>query len=369
MSQTDFHTFRVTEIRPETEDAMTVVFHPPAELSETFAYRAGQYVTLRFFIDGKEERRAYSMCSAPHQDEIAVTVKQVKDGVVSNHIARNLKAGDEIDVMPPQGRFLFQPDPAARRDIYLFGAGSGITPLMSILRTALEEEPKSSVYLLYGNRNENSIIFEAELNQLSERYAGQLTVVNTLSKPTKHKASGLKGLFQRSRTDWTGETGRITRVKAGNFIDNHPGSSDDKQFFLCGPGQLIDEVEGALLGRGFDTKQIHHERFVSAHQASKKGTTTGEVAGAKISVTQGGATDVIVLKSGQTVLDGLLEAGKTPPYSCLAGACSTCMAKVTSGGVKMDVCYALDDDEIAEGYVLACQAHPTTPEVSMNFDV
>ena len=368
MSQATFHALTVSELRPETDQALTVVFRPTAAQAEHFNYRAGQYLTLRFFVGGQEQRRAYSMCSAPHEDELAVTVKRVRNGLVSNYVADQLRVGDTVDVMPPQGRFLLEPDPAARRDIYLFGAGSGITPLMSILRTVLEQEPKSHVYLLYGNRDEDSVIFGAELDHLAERYAGQLTVEQTLSRPKRERAGGLRGFFGGTTTAWPGRTGRIDRRNAGEFLRQHPGTGTRKEAFLCGPGRMIEEAEAALLGHGFLRDQIHQERF-AATKKDRAASPEGGAAGAEVLVKLGSDEVPVSVGAGQTILDALLADGQTPPYSCLSGACSTCMARVEKGGVRMDACYAIDDEEIAKGYILTCQAHPTTPEVTVDFNV
>lgn len=368
MSQPTFHSLPISSIKQETDKAITVSFKPSAADAEQFEFLAGQYLTLKFVVHGKEERRAYSMCSAPHEDEIAVTVKRVEGGIVSNHIADNLKVGDVVEVMPPQGRFLVKPDPSARRDFYLFGAGSGITPLMSIIRELLEHEPKSRIHLLYGNRNEKSIIFEEKLKALQQRHEGQLFVQHTLSKPIKHKVGGLRGLFGGGKIDWNGATGRVDIAAVQRFLSDNPGATDDKSYYICGPGQMIDNVEQALLGLGMKKANIHSERFLSANSAQKKAAPDTPVAGGKVIAKLSGKEVTVDLKPGQTILDGLLEAGAAPPYSCLAGACSTCMAKVTKGGVKMEVCFAIDDDEIAEGYILACQAHPTTPEVYLEFE-
>ena len=368
MSQANFYSLPITAITPETDEAVTVAFKVPEDLADQFRYEAGQYVTLKFTIGGKEERRAYSMCSAPHQDEIAVTVKRVSGGVVSNHIAGQLSVGDKLEVMPPQGRFKVSPDHSRRREYYLFGAGSGITPLMSITREVLEREPQSKVHLFYGNRDENSIIFEQAFKDLQERYEGQLEVEHTLSRPKKFKQSGLRGLFSRSKPQWRGATGRITIPAVQQFMQRHPAAVDDKQYFICGPGRMIDDVEQALLGLGVVKERIHTERFVSANDVKKKSSGSGAVDSATITATISGKQHEVQLKPGQSVLDGLLEAGSQPPYSCLAGACSTCMAKVTKGGLKMEVCFALDDEEVAAGYVLTCQAFPTTEAVEVDFD-
>jgi ring-1,2-phenylacetyl-CoA epoxidase subunit PaaE len=367
MSQPTFYSLPISSIHQETDQAITVSFKPAAEDAEQFEFLAGQYLTLKFLVHGKDERRAYSMCSAPHEDEIAVTVKRVKGGIVSNHIADNLKVGDVVDVMPPQGRFLVKPDPAARRDYYLFGAGSGITPLMSIIRELLEHEPKSRIHLLYGNRNEENIIFEQQLRTLVDRHEGQLFVQHTLSRPIKHKVGGLRGLFGRGKANWSGATGRVDISTVQSFLHDNPGATDDKSYYICGPGKMIDNVEQALLGLGMKKANIHSERFLSANAAQKKAAPDTPVAGGKVIAKLNGKEVTVELKPGQTILDGLLEAGEAPAYSCLAGACSTCMAKVTKGGVKMEVCFAIDDDEIAEGYILACQSHPTTPEVYVEF--
>ncbi|MEM6967191.1 MAG: FAD-binding oxidoreductase, partial [Bacteroidota bacterium] len=198
-----FHTLKVNKVKNETSDTVSLTFDIPDTLKEKFKYDHGQYLTLRFELNGKEERRAYSMSSSPVESGITVTVKKVKDGKVSTHICSQVRLGEYVEVMAPQGRFTIALNPDVNRTFYLFGAGSGITPLMSIAKTILEREPLSTVFLLYGNRNEDSIIFKSDLDTLEKKYANQLMVTHTLSQPKKEKAGGLGGFFKKAKISWT----------------------------------------------------------------------------------------------------------------------------------------------------------------------
>lgn len=361
-----FYDLNVKAIRNETEDAVTVVFEVPGELSDTFQYTQGQYLTLKFELNGKEERRAYSMCSSPLDDDLAVTVKRLKGGLVSNYIHDQLKAGDKVAVMPPEGRFYTSLKEDHQKTYYLFGAGSGITPLMSILKTILEKEPLSKVCLLYGNRNEESIIFREGLEALEKRYRGQLIVEHILSQPKREKSGGLFSFLSKGTVLWDGKVGRINAQVVKEFLQNHAAGANQTEYFVCGPGSMITAVESALNAEGIDKDRIHTERFTS--DIDEKDRAKGK-AGAKIIVHMNGSTIEAEVPEGKTILDVLLDLRLDPPYSCHSGACSTCMAKIIRGSVKMDACYALDDDEIADGFILTCQSHPTSDEVELTYEI
>ncbi|MEZ4984322.1 MAG: ferredoxin--NADP reductase [Saprospiraceae bacterium] len=365
MSDTHFYPLTISRIQQETTDTVTLFLAVPPTLADAFNYTHGQYLTLRFLFNGQEERRAYSMSSAPFEDQLAVTVKRVKGGKVSNHIHDTLKAGDTVEVMPPQGRFFTPLAADQRKTYYLFAAGSGITPLMSILKAVLEEEPQSSVHLLYGSRQEDEIIFQEALESLEKRYSGQLTVTHTISQPRKEKA----GWFRKSTTNWEGWVGRISKSNTIKLCSDYPAKGQGAEYFICGPGDMIDAVEEALKGIGVDSHCIHTERFVNAGEAAANKAKGDHTAAGQAIVTLRGEKLTLDVPAGKTILDAMLAAKHDAPYSCMAGACSTCMAKVTKGSVTMDACYALDDDEVAAGYILSCQAHPGPEGVELTFDV
>ena len=370
----EFYALRIKQVTPETADTVTFEFEVPGELQEIFTYKQGQHITVRLQKDGHELRRSYSMSSSPlEKDRLAVTVKKVRGGQVSTTLHDSVKAGDTLEVAPPDGRFYSEVNPEKRRTYYLFGAGSGITPLMSILKTTLEAEPMSSIFLLYGSRSEESIIFRDELEQLSQKYAGQLQVEHILSQPRKETSgSGLFGLFKKTTTNWQGKTGRISQKAANEFIDENMarGPESDCIYFICGPGNMADTVKAALLSRGVESKQIHTEHFANANHIPGEFRAEGDAgAGKRVIAHLKGKKYEVTVPAGATVLDVLVKERIDAPYSCTAGACSTCMAKMISGKVSMEVCYALDDEEVKAGYVLTCQAHPETDVVELTYDM
>ncbi|MBL7817313.1 MAG: ferredoxin--NADP reductase [Saprospiraceae bacterium] len=366
---TNFYSLTVKKIVRETADAVSLYFDVPASLTEKFHFVQGQYLTFKFMLGGNEQRRAYSICTSPMEGELAVTVKKVPKGLVSTQLCDKTEVGHAIQVMPPSGRFFTPLSSDARKDYYLFGAGSGITPLMSILKTILEKEPMSKVNLLYSNRNEDSIIFKQELSNLQHKYEEQLIVEHILSQPKREKSGGLSGLFSKGKTTWTGKVGRIAKAQVEAFLNENPMRSKTAEYFVCGPSGMIDAVEAALVAQNIDKKHIHIEHFNNVSSDADPSVAAATVDGAAVKATLNGKTHSFTVPKGQKILDVMIKQKLDPPYSCTSGACSTCMAKVSKGTVKMDACFALDDDEVASGYVLTCQAHPTSPEVELTFDV
>jgi len=359
-----FHRLKVSQVVAETDQASSIYFEIPSDLKDQFGYTAGQYITLKFELGGHEVRRAYSLCTSPLEERFGVNVKRVDKGLVSNHINDQIKAGSEIEVMPPDGNFGIKYDHGLERDLYFIAAGSGITPIVSIIKTILEEEPKTRCHLLYGNKNEQSVIFRQELNDLTSKYGGQFFLKQTLSQPTKTKEGGLKGMFSRGKESWTGWKGRLDGKKIDLYLQENPPIAQEVHYFVCGPGAMIDTLIDHLEQKGIPSERLHTEHFVSTAPAT---AGIGAV-GAKVKVHLNGETFEVEVPSDKTILDVIIENKYDAPYSCTSGACSTCIAKLKSGTVSMDACYALDDDEVKEGYILVCQSRATSPEVELTFD-
>jgi ring-1,2-phenylacetyl-CoA epoxidase subunit PaaE len=366
----DFISMAVKEVRRETDEAVSILFDYPEAHKDKFHYKPGQYLTIKWMDAGKELRRSYSISSIPQDPYIAITVKEVEGGKVSPLLCRTLKQGDLLEVHPPEGRFTAEFGMDNKRNIYLIGAGSGITPLISIARFALEHEPKSSVILLYGSRTESQIIFRDELDRISQRYQNQFFVQHTLSK-----ADGglglVKSLFGRKKSDWQGLKGRINPSQIKDLLKQHPPTKKNDIYFLCGPGDLIVMADKALNAIGVSEDNIKKEFFTPAstdtHTHVKGSGLKAKGQPSKVTAhLRGQAIEVEV--TDKTILDTLIDKGHDAPYSCHSGACATCMAKVISGKVEMDACFALSDKEIANGYILACQSRPLTEVVEITFE-
>jgi ferredoxin-NADP reductase len=326
----------VAEVVAETADARTLVLAVPEELAETFAYQPGQFCNLRVDIDGESHIRCYSMSSAPALDEVlAVTVKRVPGGVVSNWLVDHLEAGDLVDVSPPSGFFQLTP---VDTDLVAYAAGSGITPVFSLVKTALATTDRK-VRLLYANRDRDSVIFGRELRALDERHPDRVTVVESLDD----------------------EQGFVDAGAVRSFL----GASVGGQHYICGPAPFMDVVEQTLLSAGADPASVHIERYTRLERPAAEAVPEDEgPAGATlVTIELDGRRDTTRHHPGTTVLQAARQMGMSPPTSCESGSCATCMARLLEGSVTMFVNNALTPDEVEDGWVLTCQSVPTTPTV------
>lgn len=330
-----FHPLRVRDVIAETADTGSVVLEIPHELRDAFAYRAGQFVTLRVTISGERHLRSYSMSSSPDvDDDFRVTVKRVPGGAVSNWILDHIGPGDVIETTCPAGHFCLGPD---ERDIITLAGGSGITPVISLLKSALETT-RRKVRLVYANRDEEAIIFSEALRALDRRYPGRLDVVHHLDV----------------------EHGYVDRTMLLGYLR----TVDDADYFICGPEPFMALVEQTLLEHAINPARIHIERFTPRAQSPEpSGPTDTVTVNARVTVELDGRTETTEHRPGTTLLQTARQAGLKPPSSCEAGDCATCMARLVEGSATMKNNNALTDDEVAEGWVLTCQAVPDSPEV------
>jgi ring-1,2-phenylacetyl-CoA epoxidase subunit PaaE len=359
--RTRFHALTVTEVRRETQDAVSVALAVPPELREAFRFTPGQYLTLRRVFDGEEVRRSYSVCSGLDDGELRVGIKCVPGGRFSAWACEALRPGDAVEAMPPEGRFGLQPDPAAApRTVLGIACGSGITPILSIARSLLSREPRSRVVLLYGNRGAPDIMFREALEDLKDRHLDRLTVVHVLSRE-KHELAALHGRLDR---------GRIAALLPGLVRPGEIGAA-----FLCGPSGMAEAATEALVSLGVMPERIHVERFtpaggpaapVAPRPAAE--APAGAAPAAMLEIVVEGVTRAVPMLEGETVLEAGLRAGLDLPWSCRGGMCCTCRAKVAEGEVAMDVNYSLQPWETEAGFVLTCQSRPKTPTVAVDYD-
>lgn len=352
-----FYPLTVKSIRRETADCVSVAFDVPVSLKETFQFIQGQYLTLKTTIGGEEVRRSYSICSSPLEAELRVAIKAVTKGVFSTYANEVLEAGEVLEVMPPMGRFYTPLSPSNRKHYVAFAAGSGITPVMSILKTVLQTEPESSFTLVYGNKNRHSIIFKEELEALKNKYMNRLSLYHILS---------------REFIDSPLLSGRITGEKCVKMLESIIDAPHTDEFFLCGPEEMIFAVKESLEAAGVDKKKVHFELFTTSAQPARPKTVVAAEDGAKckVSVKLDGRTFEMEMKFGEdTILDAALKQGADLPFACKGGVCCTCRAKIMEGEVEMGVNYALEPEEVEAGYVLTCQSFPISEKVTVDFDV
>jgi ring-1,2-phenylacetyl-CoA epoxidase subunit PaaE len=359
---TMFHPLRVRSIEPDTAEAVVVSFEVPPELRDSFGFIQGQYLTLRQTIDGQDLRRSYSICAGVDDNELRVGVRKVKGGVFSNWINAHLQVGDTLQVMAPQGRFHVPLDPQARRHHVGIAGGSGITPILSIMKTVLAREPASSVTLIYGNRTLQSTMFKEELEDLKNRYLTRLV---------------LHYVFSDEDTDAPLNMGLMNRAKLGEFLGSVLPAASIDHAYICGPFQMNDEAEAALLAAGVAEERIHIERFGVAPGAAASESVgavlheskPGDAEQSRVTIVRDGLRREIVYRKDQpSILDCASAAGLEVPFSCTSGVCGTCRAKLVEGQVRMDRNFALDKAEVAAGFVLTCQSHPLTERVVLSFD-
>ncbi len=354
-----FHPLRVRKIEPDTQEAVVVSFEVPPELREVFGFTQGQYLTLRADIDGQDLRRSYSICAGVDDGELRVGVRKVRGGVFSNWINEHLKPGDEVKVMAPQGRFFVPIEPGASRHHVGMAGGSGITPILSIMKTVLAREPHSRFTLIYGNRQLRSTMFKEELEDLKNRYMSRLV---------------LQHVFSDEHTDAPINSGVMNRDKLGEFLRTVVPAAQIDHVYVCGPFQMNDEAEAALLAAGVPEERIHIERFGVALQPGTVGAVVheakpGDAETARIVIIRDGLSREVPFSKGQpSILDAASAAGLEVPYSCTSGVCGTCRAKLVEGEVRMERNFALDKKEVEQGFVLTCQAHPLTERVVLSFD-
>jgi ring-1,2-phenylacetyl-CoA epoxidase subunit PaaE len=352
-----FHKLRVAELAPLTDDSLTITFDVPAELREEYRFRAGQHVAVTSVMAGDEVRRNYSICAPEPSGVLRVAVKRLPDGRFSGYAHSKLKVGDTLDVLTPSGRFLTPLDTANAKHYVAVAAGSGITPIISIMSSALEVEPESECTLIYGNRTTRSIMFLEELQDLKNRFPARFAFYNVLSREPQDVE-----LF----------SGRIDGPKLNGFLQKFVSPETVDEWFLCGPMEMVDDVRGVLLDHGVDAGHVHRELF---HTGPVPPTRPVDEA----TVREAGASEVTIIldrrrstlqvqRLGEPILDCALRIRPDAPYACRGGVCGTCRAMLVEGKVQMDQNYALEADELEAGYVLACQSHPTSERVKLDFD-
>ncbi|WP_103867090.1 ferredoxin--NADP reductase [Aquimarina sp. I32.4] len=346
----DFHKLSISNIIRETSLAVSITFDVPQALKDTYSFTAGQYITIKTEVQGKEVRRAYSICSAPQCDTLKVTVKEIPNGTFSTIANNELKEGDILEVHPPQGNFLLTTNSQAQKTYGAFTAGSGITPIMSMIKAVLKQESNSRFILVYGNKTPQETIFYKELSKLQQDYTDRLFI---------------EFVYSRSHED-NAHFGRIEKSTINYIIKNKYKDLSFSSFYLCGPEEMIDTVSSILSENGTPKEDIHFELFTSSAETVEIETNLDGKSNITILVDD--EEFCFTMDQKKTILDAALEEDIDAPYSCQGGVCSSCICKITIGTAVMEKNSILTDTEIAEGFVLACMAHPTTATITVDFD-
>ena len=363
MTDTNFYTLTIGEVKPETETAVRVSFIVPEALKDTFAFNPGQFLTLQTTVDGTSVRRSYSICSGVDDGHLRVGIKRVRGGVFSNHANDHFKAGDAIEVMPPQGQFSPHLDKKHQKNYMCLAVGSGITPILSIISSLLSREPLSKVTLVYGNKRTNTVMFKEELSFLKSRYLNRFKWVNVMSQEDQG-SDVLKGKIDNKKGYL------LQKYNIINILET-------SEAFICGPEAMISEVSHGFRLEGLANEHIHYELFANSsadsdiilEKSRQRVQEYGEDKTSKVTViSDGRSIDFDLATVGSNILDAGMDNGIELPYSCKAGVCSTCKAKLIKGQVDMDINHGLEPHEVDAGYILTCQAHPVSDEVIVSFD-
>jgi len=352
-----FHPLSVARVERETRDAVAITFSVPDDLRDLYRFEPGQHLTLRTTVDGADVRRSYSICSAPQDDLLRIAVKRCAGGVFSTFANERLKAGDTLEVMPPLGHFGVATDPSAARHHVAFAAGSGITPVLSIVKATLAAEPRSQFTLFYGNRASASVMFREELAALKDLHLARFNLVHVLSRETQ---------------DIDLLHGRIDAARADALLAHWAPVDGIDVAYLCGPDAMMRAVKALLEARGMPAARIRVERFASSiprHEHTPATLPQGSPTETEVTVILDGATRTFTLdRTRDSILEAGLRNGIELPYSCKGGVCATCRCRVVEGEVDMDANFALEDYEVARGFVLACQSYPAGDRVTVDFD-
>lgn len=352
MAKPQFHPLPVASVEPLTDDSVAITFAVPPELADDYRFKHGQHVTIRG-DDG--ERRSFSICTTPRSGVLTIGVKKLPGGAFSEGVVGTLHPGDELDVMTPAGRFTTHLDPASEKTYVAIAAGSGITPLLSIVSTTLEEEPQARVMLLYANRTHRSVMFLDELHDLKDRFPDRFWLVHVLS---------------REQQDVELFSGRLDGDRLTRILKELMPAEEVDAWFLCGPQQMVLDLRQVLFDHGVDEHAVHTELFHADPVPRAREAVSSSVAGAaQVTIKlDGRASDFDLRPDGPGVLEAALEVRSDLPFACRGGVCGTCRAKLVEGTVAMDVNYALEPEEIEDGYVLTCQSHPTSERVVVDYD-